>query len=165
MNSGKHNNCQSCSTNQQCIFKVLTPTQKQSLQSKRIEITRKKDASLFTEGDHAATFYIIREGLLKHVRKLNRDENFFIEFIKEGDIVGLASFQSEGVFVSSAIALTQVECCAIPANLIQNFLKENNKLNEYFFDRYHRYLLSAGNKIFELVKCSALNLRQKLCWY
>lgn len=136
---------------------MLTPEQKHLLNAKKIIGKKVKDSTIYYEGDNAATFYMIRKGLIKQVRQISLDEEYFGDYRKEGELTGLASIRENAVYSTSAVCLTDVEYCAFPNHFIIAFAQSNYKATQYFFDCFTQTVISAGNKIQSLIKCPAKN--------
>ena len=157
MNISEKIDCEACGLKSKCLYRLLTPKQKELLNTKKIILKKKKGDILYYQGDYASAFFMVRKGLLKHTRQIDIDYQVFGDFKKEGELTGLASIKLKAVFPTSVSCFTDVWLCAFPNYVIIPFIQSNYQVAEFFFDLLERNLELAAKKIIELTGCSAFS--------
>jgi len=80
MISNRDIHCEDCEIKNLCIYQTLTTEQKQILNSKKIGILKKEGDHLFDQADFAQVLFIVRQGLIKHKKKIGEQEHVFSNF-------------------------------------------------------------------------------------
>ncbi len=152
MISNRDIHCEDCEIKNLCIYQTLTTEQKQILNSKKIGILKKEGDHLFDQADFAQVIFIVRQGLIKHTKKIGEQEHVFSNFKKRAELTGLESIKKNTVYSSTAICLTETTLCAFPNYLIKSICVSNYHATEYIFEQLFLSVSFADEQIAYLSK-------------
>jgi len=98
------------------IFSNLLPDEKNSIMDRTGIITLKKGASLFSQGDKAEHFYLLREGLIRIFKPLEDGGDEEIARFTPGDIIGDFDFARRAEYDAQAEALADSTLVMFPSS-------------------------------------------------
>lgn len=109
--------------------RVLTPRQRQELESLSTLVTINARGTVYRAGTHATAVYICREGALKSFRELPSGKRRIMAFLFARDLFGLSE---RGRYVNTVQALTRTVCYRIPVEPLQAVLRKDAELEFQF---------------------------------
>jgi CRP/FNR family transcriptional regulator len=109
--------------------RVLTPRQRQELESLSTLVTINARGTVYRAGTHAGAVYICREGALKSFRELPSGKRRIMAFLFARDLFGLSE---RGRYVNTVQALTRTVCYRIPIEPLQAVLRKDAELEFQF---------------------------------
>jgi CRP/FNR family transcriptional regulator len=109
--------------------RVLTPRQRQELESLSTLVTVNTRGTVYRAGTHAGAVYIIREGALKSFRELPSGKRRIMAFLFARDLFGLSE---RGRYLNTVQALTRTVCYRIPVEPLQAVLRKDAELEFQF---------------------------------
>jgi CRP/FNR family transcriptional regulator len=109
--------------------RVLTPRQRQELESLSTLVTINARGTVYRAGTHAGAVYICREGALKSFRELPSGKRRIMAFLFSRDLFGLSE---RGRYLNTVQALTRAVCYRIPIEPLQAVLRKDAELEFQF---------------------------------
>ena len=109
--------------------RVLTPRQRQELESLSTLVTINARGFVYRAQTHASSVYICREGALKSFRELPSGKRRVMAFLFGRDLFGLSE---RGRYVNSVQALTRSVCYKIPIEPLKAVLRKDAELEFQF---------------------------------
>lgn len=109
-------------------FKELSLEQLIDINRNRVEVTFKKDETIFKQGVLAGHLVYLKSGLVKLYRE--NDHNQMIVSIEgKGKLIGLQALFGKNVYPYSVQAYTDTTVCLHDLSTIQSFLDENARFS------------------------------------
>ncbi|KAA2240360.1 Crp/Fnr family transcriptional regulator [Chitinophaga agrisoli] len=112
---------QTCMLCRLCL-KEWTP----AIDTHRKQLSFKKGAMLFREGDPVTGIYFVYSGSVKVHKHWGNDKELIVRFAQKGDIVGHRGMGREMVYPISATALEPVTVCYVDLTFFQTSLQVNH---------------------------------------
>lgn len=110
--------CSACPQRANCLPAELEGAELAGFESAVVHLpTLPKGRTLVAEGDPFETFYALKRGAFKAVRRDGKGDEQIIAFHFPGGVLGLAE-RGNPVWTSAAVALTDAWVCRIPPSLI-----------------------------------------------
>ena len=150
--------CANCGIREQSLFANLNSDDFRLINQPIHDIAIEAHAGLFAEGEEGTHLFTVRKGLVKLVRYQSDGTQRIIRLIGPGDIAGLESTAGSR-YESTAVAITEVQACRIPAAVIQRLETESPRLHQQLVRKWHEALKAADDFIADLASGSA---RQRL---
>ena len=150
--------CVNCGMREQSLFADLTHEDFRLINQPVHDLQVEAHSTLFDEGSPGQFLYTIRTGLVKLVRYQTDGSQRIVRLLTAGDIAGLETTASP-TYDSTAITLTPVTACRVPAPVIQRLEMESPRLHGQLVRKWHEALNQADDFIADLASGSA---RQRL---
>lgn len=103
---------------------LITPEWMLTLKNLKDELTFKKGARIFNEGEPVKGVYFINSGKVKVVSKFDEDHERILRLSHGGHLLGHRALTSIN-YPISAIALTEVQVSFIPIDVFHKLIKNN----------------------------------------
>lgn len=120
-------NCKDCNRDFGTIFKKLTASQIDFLNSNKTCTQVKKGKILYEEGNRIAGIYCVNKGILKIYKTGIEGKEQIIKFAKAGDVIGYRSVMNGEPACTSVKILEDATLCHITAQEFYYLLKENSE--------------------------------------
>lgn len=150
--------CSACGIRDQSLFADLISDDFRLIDQPIHDVAVQAQSTLFEEGAPGQFLYTIRDGLVKLVRYQSDGTQRIIRLLTSGEIAGL-EITAGGTYNSTAIAVTDMHACRIPAAVIQRLEAESPRLHQQLLRKWHEALKHADDFIADLASGSA---RQRL---
>lgn len=111
----------------------------------------KKGEYLFRQGDREDGVYFIKEGSFKLVRVTENGDEFIIQIVGSGEVIGETALFREGAFSPvSAIVLEEANVCSIDCKTFERTIKENPEMALNIIKNLSTRLYDTWEKITDL---------------
>lgn len=100
-------------------------------------------------GETATSLYTLRSGMIKLVRNTVDGRQRIVRVLRAGDVVGLEALMGP-TYDSDAIALSSIQVCRLPLQVIQRLNRETPRLHQRLLEQWHRSLKAADDWLAEL---------------
>lgn len=144
-------NCEGCGCKEQCLYSYLKSEDKETLNQKKIFRQKKPGEVLYEQGFHAGALFMINSGVVKMIRSDRHGNPVTIFTAQCCTMAGLESLQTNAIYRSTAVCVTDVSFCIIPREGNVNLLKENYKAREWFVAQYYLHMETLCNRVRDLV--------------
>ncbi|MCF6353019.1 MAG: Crp/Fnr family transcriptional regulator [Cyclobacteriaceae bacterium] len=115
----------------------------------RVQLSYKRGESICKQGAFASSIICIHSGLVK-VHKEKANASFTLLLKKQGEVIGLQALFNEGIYHSSAEALTDTNTCSIDLPVFQQLLLENPKFSVEVIKSINEELMEVFDRLFSL---------------
>lgn len=120
--------CLFCESKSSC-FKELTNDELEKAGKGKLEVKYKKGEIIAKQGTFATNIQFLKKGLVKLYLETDTGNNVNINFIPEGNLIGLPSLYGNS-FKYSVSAVTECIVCAIDINTFREMILTNGKFAE-----------------------------------
>ncbi|MCW5908337.1 MAG: Crp/Fnr family transcriptional regulator [Chitinophagales bacterium] len=144
-------NCESCGCREKCLYSYLRSEDKDILNQKKFFRQKKQGETLYEQGFHAGSLYMINSGVVKMTKENRHGNPITISTAQCCTMTGLESLQTNAVYKSTAVCVTDVSFCIIPREGNVNLLKENYKAREWFVAQYYQHMETLSNRVRDLM--------------
>ncbi len=114
--------------------------------------------TLLHMGEAAGSLMTLKVGLVKLVRNMPDGRQRIVRVLRPGDVIGLEAMFAT-VYESEAVALTSVNVCRLPVDVIHRLNRETPRLHERLMVKWHQSLKEADAWLADL---NFGNARQRL---
>ncbi len=115
--------CAGCPTHKVDLFSGLHEQDRTQL-LRHFHLERRAPRSvLYTEGERGESLYIVRSGVVKHVRVSASGDERIVRLSVPGSAIGL-SLLAGGAYGTSAVTVTAAELCRIPMAVVETRMLE-----------------------------------------
>jgi len=152
MNKNQLPACSNCSTRHLSVFANVNSDTLNKVSSSKRCLHFKKGQELLHEGISANGIYCIHSGKLKFSRLGTEGKEQIIRFGKAGDIVGYRSILSQEAVSANIVALTDVDACYIPKDVILNLITKDGDFTKALLTTACHELGEAGKIITNLAQ-------------
>ncbi len=140
--------CQNCFLNK-AYCNALSNSELAKMNKLRVDLSYKRGESICKQGSFASSIICIHSGLVK-VHKKNDNASFTLLLKKQGEVIGLQALFNEGIYHSSAEALTDTNTCSIDLPIFQQLLLENPKFSVEVIKSINEELMEVFDRLFSL---------------
>lgn len=119
----------------------------------------RKGEVIYKEKNHIKGIYCVSDGIVKVFKTGFDGKQQIIRFAKIGDIIGYRSVLSGEMACTSAVALTNVSLCYIPAEALFKILDQSIRLNRELLKLVCKELDEANSEITDIAQ---KNVRARL---
>lgn len=148
----KQNKCEHCSIRDGNPLKALNATQIGSVSECKKSVTIEKGEVIFEEGDILSGVYCIKSGFCKLSKLCPSGKSQIVRFVTQGDILGQRSVVSKEAVNLTATALTEVQACFIPKDVIFESFISNGKFSFEIFRNLCDELKKADDAIVDFAQ-------------
>lgn len=152
MNKNQIPSCNNCSTRNLSVFANVSSETLDKLSENKRCLHFKKGQELLHEGISANGIYCIHSGKLKFSRLGTEGKEQIIRFGKTGDIIGYRSILSQEPVSANIVALTDVDACYIPKNIILSLITKDGDFTKSLLTTACHELGEAGKIITNLAQ-------------
>ena len=117
--------CESCIIRQFNSLRALSKEELKKVSDSKISMKIAKGEALFQEGQKLDGVYCVREGVSKLAKLSTNGKDQIVKLATKGEVMGQRSVISEEITNLSAIAISDMEVCFIPKEIISNTLNSN----------------------------------------
>ena len=117
--------CESCIIRQFNSLRALSKEELKMVSNSKISMKISKREAIFQEGQKLDGVYCVREGVSKLVKLSTNGKDQIVKLATKGEVMGQRSVISEEFTNLSAIAISDMEVCFIPKEIISNTLNTN----------------------------------------
>jgi CRP/FNR family transcriptional regulator, polysaccharide utilization system transcription regulator len=146
--------CENCATRNLSIFANIPSSSLNNISDSKKCVHFKKGQELFHEGVNANGVYCIHSGKLKFARIGVEGREQIIRFGKTGDIIGYRSLLSKETVSASVVALSEVDACYIPKDVIFKMISSDTQFTSQLLMNACHELGEAGKIITNLAQKS-----------
>jgi len=146
------NACNRCNARIDSVFNCLNPEQVNELQENHSDLRFKYGELIFKEGQMPSGIYIIMRGKVKISKSGFEGREQIVRFAKESDLLGYRALLGSGRYTCSAHAISDVEMCFLPKDLIFGLIEKNNKLAFRFMKLLADDVRNAEQKIMHMAQ-------------
>lgn len=122
---GELHTCKGCTASTNSVFKHLTPSETNLLETEKHCSVYKKGEILYREGNRISGVYCIIEGILKIYKTGSDGKEQIVAFAKKGDLTGYRSVLSNEPACTTAEVLEDTNICFIPSAVIFQLVRSN----------------------------------------
>ena len=146
--SSRHQ-CEACTIRDIVLFADLIPSDLSSIHAKIDDSVFATGHVLFERGDKANFLFTIHDGMVKLVRKGNDGRERIVRVLRKGDLLGIEALGSTE-YSNDAIALTHLQVCRIPLNVVQELNRRSPRLHARLMQKWQQALQDAEDWIANL---------------
>lgn len=117
--------CENCIIRQFNALRALSKEELKKVSDSKISKKIKKGEALFAEGQKLDGVFCVREGVSKLSKLSTNGKDQIIKLANKGEVMGQRSVIAEEITNLSATALSDMEVCFIPKEIISNTLNTN----------------------------------------
>lgn len=121
------------------------------IEANRKNISFKKGAAIFNEGEVANGMYFVYSGVVKVHRKWGSQKELILRFAGAGDVLGYRGLGDEKKYTVSATAIEPAVVCYIEMDFFESLLQINHPLTYQLMRCYANELHNAEKKMSNLV--------------
>lgn len=114
-----------CTLRGLAIFSDFSPPELDRLEALAVPQSMGRHEMIFREGDHAAAFFIVTDGVVRTFRMLGDGRRQIVGFLFPGDFLGLALGQA---YVHAAEAAAEVSLCRYAQEHLETLMREMPRL-------------------------------------
>lgn len=144
--------CTQCQTRNMSVFANVSQETLDIISERKRCLHFKKGQELLHEGISANGIYCIHNGKLKFSRLGTEGKEQIIRFGKPGDIIGYRSILSQESVSANIVALTDVDACYIPKDVILNLITSDGDFTKSLLTTACHELGEAGKIITNLAQ-------------
>jgi CRP-like cAMP-binding protein len=117
--------CENCIVRQFNSLRALSKEELKKVSDSKISIKIKKGEALFEEGEKLDGVFCVRDGVSKLSKLSANGKDQIVKLASKGEVMGQRSVISEESTNLSAVAVSDMEVCFIPKEIISNTLNSN----------------------------------------
>jgi CRP/FNR family transcriptional regulator, polysaccharide utilization system transcription regulator len=119
--------CLVCKNKSTC-FKQLSNSELDLSDKHRVQLNFKQGETIFKQGSFANHVHFVKKGLVKLYMEIpNSDKNLVINFLPDGNLLGLPSIYGNKVYTYTATAIENTTICIIENEIIKELIENNGK--------------------------------------
>lgn len=141
--------CEACTIRDIVLFADLIPSDLSSIHAQIDDSTYSTGDMLFQRGDTANFLFTIHAGMVKLVRIGGDGRERIVRVLRQGDLLGIEALGSTE-YSNNAIALTHLQVCRIPLNMIQDLNRRSPRLHARLMQKWQQALQDAEDWIADL---------------
>jgi len=152
--------CQNCPTRDVALFANITPADLGEMHSPIKYMTCEKGDKIYGADEEAEYIYTLHNGIVKLEQSLPTGERRIVRLLRRGDLAGVEAVAATG-YHHDAIAMTTVNLCKIPVELVLNFSARSAELHANLMEKWQDALktsdiwltkLSTGNSRYRVIQ-------------
>ncbi|MCH7524142.1 MAG: Crp/Fnr family transcriptional regulator [Bacteroidetes bacterium] len=151
----KKNTCENCAKRDYSLLNELSYDELKILNKNRYIVSYKTGETICKEGTKPLGLICLNKGKVKIIRRSDNGTELIVALKKPVDFIGFRALMSDNIYLSSIIALEEVEVCiidktdffkVIEANkqlafkIINLFAQELNELDNRMFNNIHKHI-------------------------
>lgn len=150
--------CRNCGIRDLVLFADLNEEDLKLIHAPIDDLEFEPGAILLHMGEAAGSLMTLKVGLVKLVRNLPDGRQRIVRVLRPGDVIGLEAMFA-AAYESEAVALTTVNVCRLPVEVIHRLNRETPRLHERLMAKWHHSLKEADAWLADL---NFGNARQRL---
>lgn len=136
--------CQNCGLRHLGLFADLDQTELQQVHAPIDDLFFRSGQRVYTEGSRAPGVLMLRSGLLKLGRVTADGRQRVMRIVRPGDMAGLEALATQR-YDSDAEALTDIEACRIPLEVVQRLSEQTPRLYPRLMLKWQQALKQADD--------------------
>lgn len=141
--------CRNCGIREMALFADLTEGDFGLIHAPIDDLEFQNGAAVYQEGQRALGIFTVRTGAIKLTRVTNDGRRRILRILRPGDVAGLEALATNQ-YDSEAIALTQVNVCRIPLDVIHTLSKNSQHMHKSLMQKWQRALKEADDWLADL---------------
>ena len=141
--------CRNCGIRETALFADLTESDFGLIHAPIDDMEFLPGAALYQEGQRALGIFTVRTGAIKLMRVTNDGRRRILRILRPGDVAGLEALATNR-YDSEAIALTPVNVCRIPLDVIHNLSSNSQHMHKSLMQKWQRALKEADDWLADL---------------
>ncbi len=121
----EENRCENCIIRKFNALRAMTKEELKVVSDSKISKTVKKGEQIFEEGEKLNGVYCVRNGVSKLSKLSANGKDQIVKLATKGEVIGQRSVVSEESANLSATAVSDMEVCFVPGEVIVNTLHKN----------------------------------------
>ena len=117
--------CENCIVRQFNSLRAMSKEELKKVSDSKVHKQIKKGEALFEEGEKLDGVYCVRDGVSKLSKLSANGKDQIVKFASKGQVMGQRSVIAEESTNLSAVAVSDMEVCFIPKEIISNTLNSN----------------------------------------
>lgn len=154
----RHADCYHCAIRKKMLFADVDLVAADAYLEPINNLLVKPGTMLYRQGEPGSALYSVRKGLVKQVLSTPDGFERIVHIAGPGACIGMEGFLHHH-YAQSAVALTEVDVCAIPVEVAENIAQQQNVLYRALLARWQGQFALAERWMLEL---SQGTVRQKL---
>lgn len=150
--------CRNCGIRDMVLFADLNEEDFKLIHAPIDDLGFAPGDTLLHMGEAAGSLMTLKVGLVKLVRNMPDGRQRIVRVLRPGDVIGLEAMFA-AVYESEAVALTSVNVCRLPVDVIHRLNRETPRLHERLMAKWHQSLKEADAWLADL---NFGNARQRL---
>ena len=134
------------------LWKVLLPEQRRIIAEKLVLQQYKKGQIIYAEGEEPENLWILLKGKVKKYKSGIGDRVQILRLYRPVQYFGHRAYFARERYVSSAAAFEQSTLGAIPMNVVEDLIKQNNELAMFIIHNLSKTLGGSDTKIVNLTQ-------------
>ena len=134
--------CRNCGIRDMVLFADLNEEDFKLIHAPIDDLGFAPGETLLHMGDAAGSLMTLKAGLVKLVRNMPDGRQRIVRVLRPGDVIGLEAMFAP-VYESEAVALTSVNVCRLPVDVIHRLNRETPRLHERLMVKWHQSLKEA----------------------
>ncbi len=119
------NRCENCIVRQFNSLRAMSKAELKKVSDSKISKTIKKGEALFEEGEKLDGVFCVRGGVSKLSKLSSNGKDQIVKLVSKGEVMGQRSVIAEESTNLSAVAVSDMEVCFIPKEIISDALNTN----------------------------------------
>lgn len=141
--------CRSCGIRDVALFANLNEQDFDMIHAPIDDLVFPPGALLYAEGARAKGIFTLRRGMIKLVRVTADGRQRIVRVLRAGDVAGLEALGT-GHYDCEAVALTEVELCRIPLDVIHTLGASSPRLHLRLMQKWQQALKDADDWLADL---------------
>lgn len=141
--------CRTCGIRDSVLFADLNDEDFKLIHAPIDQMAYSPGDALQGMGDQATNLMTLKTGMVKLVRNTADGRQRIVRVLRPGDVLGLEALFAP-TYESDAVALTPVEVCRLPVEVIQRLTRETPRLNQRLMAKWHSSLREADDWLADL---------------
>ncbi len=141
--------CRSCGIRDMVLFADLKEEDFELIHAPIDDFEFDVGHSLVSTGAEATALFTLRAGMVKLVRNTADGRQRIVRVLRAGDVIGLEALMTP-TYDADAVALTPVQVCRLPLQVIQRLNRETPRLHQRLLGKWHQSLKDADDWLAEL---------------
>lgn len=141
--------CRNCGIREMALFADLTEGDFGLIHAPIDDMEYQTGSALYQEGQRALGIFTVRTGAIKLMRVTNDGRRRILRILRPGDVAGLEALATNR-YDSEAIALTPVNVCRIPLDVIHNLSSNSQHMHKSLMQKWQRALKEADDWLADL---------------
>jgi len=125
MEQGEPSKCENCIIRQFNTLRAMNKEELKKVSNSKVTKNIKKGEALFEEGDKLDGLFCVRSGVSKLSKLSANGKDQIVKLASTGEVMGQRSVIAEESTNLSAVAVSDMEVCFIPKDIITNALNQN----------------------------------------
>ena len=137
-------NCGTCGMRDIALFSELNDQDFSLIHAPIDDMAYQPGQALYLESDKAAGIFTLRKGMIKLSRVTPDGRQRILRILRPGDVAGLEALATNR-YDSEAVALTEVEVCRIPSDVIHRLSQQSPRMHWRLLQKWQEALREADD--------------------